>query len=131
MWLDAERNFFEYNKSIITLASSALVLSFTAAKISNLHTNLITLAISWVGFIITIFFGLSIQLMNFLYSLAESNIHKLSEDKVFKSENLKNPEVGFYWEARIVMFWISIFEMFLFILSLVFLMISAFLTISY
>ena len=127
VWAEAEMHLTEYNKSIISLSSSALILSFSVIKLGKLSPNKTILGISWVLFLLVIGLGLFIQLFSFLYHLSSGNIERLKKYKEWKTEMMwKNPEVAFFWSARSWMTRLSVIELLFFFLALSCLIIIAF-----
>ncbi len=127
MWERAQINLTEYNKSIITLSSSALVLSFSIIKIGNVTPNKYLLGLSWLLFLFAIGAGILIQLLSFIYTLAAGNIDRLYKHKEWKEEMILNPEIALFWNARSWMIWISLVEMLFFFIAIALLITTAFL----
>ena len=128
MWFKAESYLTDYNNTVITLSSSALVLSFSIVKIGKIFPNKYLLGFSWILFISVIVLAVIILFISFLHSLAGGNIERLQNNKEWKKEMMwEKPEVSFYWTARKIMFWLSIVELIAFVFALVILMLCAYL----
>lgn len=130
MWEKAQDHLTEYNKTVITLSSSALILSFSIVKIGNVQTNKLLLGFSWGLFLLAIGIGIFMLLLTFFYSLSAANLERLNAEKGYKFEDhMEKPEVLFFWRARSIMIWLSISELVLFFAALISLIITAFISI--
>jgi len=129
MWDQAESHLVEYNKTIITLSSSALVLSFSIIKIGGLVISKWLLGLSWGLFLLAIGVGIIILFMSFLYNLAAGNIDRLQKEKDFKfDDHVDKPEIIFFWKSRSLMIWLSVAELLFFFAAISTLIITAFLS---
>jgi len=129
MWEKAQPHLLEYNKSIITLSSSALILSFSVVKLGKVAPDKFLLGLSWVLFLFVISIGMLILLISFLYQLAAGNIDRLYNRKEWKDEMLFNPEIAFFWSSRSLMIWLSVIEILIFLTALSVLMLTAFVSV--
>ncbi len=88
VWDGAEKDLFEYNKTIITLSSSALVLSFTVIRLGNISLNKVLIGSSWTLFLLVILSGVLIQFSKFLYRLTDEVVKQGSNDGGYKKGEL-------------------------------------------
>ena len=130
VWDGAEKDLFEYNKTIITLSSSALVLSFTVIRLGNISLNKVLIGSSWTLFLLVILSGVLIQFSKFLYRLTDEVVKQGSNDGGYKKGELFSElEIPFYFASRFYMFWISVFQLVSFWFAFVLLMLAAFISI--
>lgn len=87
VWQQAKQSLDSYNKTIITLSSSLLVLSFSLLKVIDITLNVFYLKIAWISFFLVISLGVLVLLFKFFYFLCVGiikkktflNIRKLSD----------------------------------------------------
>lgn len=130
VWDKARKSLLDYNQSIITLSSSALVLSFTLIKITNLDLNKKLVGLSWMFYLLAILLGSSILFVNFLYNLTDGIVERESkEGKYKKLESIvKHREIKFYFLSRSLIFLFATSELIFFWLGFVFLIFAAYLS---
>ncbi len=111
-WDSSDTHLFEYNKNLITLSSSAFVLSFGFVKLAQISVNKVFLIFSWVMFLGVILSGSFLLLLNYLYRLNDSIMKRKSESKTYKTreEQLKSVELIFFFRSRGWMYWTVLSE---------------------
>lgn len=132
IWDESEKELFSFNKTLITLSSSALILSFTLISLTNLTVNKICLTISWALFLLTIILGSFLEFFRFLYRVTDRLIKSRADAGNYKKSGKPLSEIDeilFYFNIRSLMFGASFAELITFILAFVFLMIAAYLSI--
>jgi len=131
MFLIIEDALLEYNKTIITLSSSILILSFSLIKVANININKTLIGISWLFFIISIFCGVTVVFFKYYLKFADVMISEEKEhikhgkkDKRYLFMELK----GYYLMSNSLLL-LSIINYYSFFIGLLFLMICAFIVI--
>ena len=131
VWIRTQESLLDYNKSIITLSSSALVLSFSLIKITNVSINKYLIGLSWTFFLLTIFSGILTLFIKFLYDLVDGVIKREAKAGKYKKDKniLRFKEIIIYFKTREFIFWLAIFQLILFCLAFLLFIIAAFLSI--
>jgi len=128
VWAKAQESLLDYNKSIITLSSSALILSFSLIKITETSLNKWLVGLSWAFFLITILLGVLILFIKFLYDIADGLLEKGAKAGKYKKKEsiLKYKEIMIYFKYRGTIFWLAVFELLFFWIAFLLLIITAF-----
>ncbi len=126
-WDHAKEPFFDFNKTIITLSSSVLVLSFSLIKIKELEIDKGLIGLSWTAFLLTIFCGVIILYLQFVYKFTDSLIkQKADEGKYFQKTLLDNEEIVINYLSLTLIYFISLIELASFFIAFCILMFAAF-----
>lgn len=125
-WREAEEHLLDFNKTIITLSSSILVLSFSVIKIAGLSVNKNLIIISWLFFYLCILSGVVLLFLKFITRFADNvikeraNKHKYSMDKILDYE-----EVRVFYTLLPIMFILAFVELISFLVAFLILTIVA------
>jgi hypothetical protein len=121
IWDKIEKDLLDFNKTLITLCSSALVLSFTLIGFNKIKIDPVSLSTAWISLAISILFGALLLFLKFLYRLSEQIVKKNTEKGEYgKDKPLKShKELMFYFKSRTLIYWFAIFELSFFVVGLI------------
>lgn len=124
---DTYTHLIEYNKTAITLASSTLVLSFTALQLGKLHVNKWLLITSWVFLILVLICGVTTYFLNYLYALISGIVRKKAENKDYEDNRsfYISEEAKYYFWSRLLIYFLSIVQLLFFVIGIILLSIVA------
>lgn len=125
-WEESYSYLNEYNKTVITLSSSALILSITAIQLRKANFDKILLIISWSLFILVLILGVLLHFSNYLHTVTAKIIELKAKNKKYKDniEFINTNEANLYFSSRTWMFFLSFFQLIVFIAALIILMIT-------
>src|SRR5690348_4258665 len=83
-WEGSYTHLNEYNKTVITISSSALILSITAIQLSKVQPDKTLLITSWSLFTITLILGVLLHFFNYLHAVTAKIIKINFENKKYK-----------------------------------------------
>ena len=127
IWDKSEWRLFEFNKTIITLSSSTLVLSFSLINLIKLSIDGFLIAWSWFFLTVSLILGVTLYYMRFITFFLDRVIEKKADAKLYNQKNLlDNNEIIVYYSFLNFIFIISFVELFTFILGILFLMVAAY-----
>lgn len=128
LWDATYTHLNEYNKSVITLSSSALILSFTAIQIGQLNVDKSLLLFSWIFLIFVLISGVALFFLNYLYVVICGLLLKNTDKKLFKTkiEFLASEEATYYFYTRILMYYLSLFQLLAFSIGIIMLVLVAY-----
>lgn len=126
IWKKSEKSLVEFNRTLITLASSALVLSFSLINLVELNINKAIIGLSWTFFLLVILSGTFIHLLNFLHKLTNEVIKVKAEKGEYEKGEPLEVEMQFYFISRTIMFYATILEWLFFLVAFIFMMIGAY-----
>lgn len=84
IWQASEKYLVACNKNLVTLASSAIVITFAFVKINNTEFNKASLILSWVFLLLVIILGSLIFLLVYFHKLSDRLVKKFSDEGILK-----------------------------------------------
>lgn len=128
-WDKAENDLLNYNKTILTISSTSLVLSFSVIKITGIHINITLLGISWLLLSIALLTGAFLLFLKFIASLADGILiahdgKVTKEGKVFEWNTI-------YFTCLTWIFYLSLLQLITFIAGLLLLIGTVFFSLTY
>lgn len=130
-WDKTYKHLLEFNKTVITLSSSALILSFSATQLGTLSVNKCLLGISWMALAWVLISGICVYFFNYLYIVSDRIAEEISDQKKYKTTALflKSEEALYYFATRKLVYFLSLSQLIAFMLGLIFLLVTAFIMI--
>jgi len=138
VWELTERKLFSFNKTVITLSSQALVLSFSVIQIGKVPVNKSLIGWAWTFFLLAILSGVFLFFLKYLRSLSkeitdlnlkEGKYGKKPKDGGLQNKLILSKELNWVYKMQSWMFTISIFQLVIFLSAFIVLMLTAFLSI--
>ena len=126
-WESAETHLFDFNKTIITLSSSILVVSFSLIKLASLRINKTLLGWSWGLFVFTIACGVILLFLRFISRFTDRIIESQADKGNYKIPDLlTHEEIGIYFSSIFAMYLLSFIELLGFLAGMILLVYSAY-----
>jgi hypothetical protein len=135
-WNLSEEKLFDLNKTVITLSSSALVLSFSAIQIGKPTLIKSLIGLTWGSFLLVIIIGIFLIFIKYVRSLSNEIIRvNINKGKYVKDEKYKglseelllSKEFNFIYKTQSLMYILSILQLLFFTLSFLLLILTAYL----
>jgi hypothetical protein len=114
IWDETVTYLFEFNKTLITLASSTLVLSFAALQFNKSNSNVDknSLIVSWMLFMWILIAGASVHFFNYLYVLTNQMIKtELKDTSISEEKFWRSKESLYYTETRKIIYFLSLSQL--------------------
>lgn len=129
-WTSAEEHLFDFNKTIITLSSTIVVLSFTLISLRGLKIEKGLLATSWICFFVAIAMGVLLFYLKFISRFVDRIMEEKADSKKYLKKDFifDHEEIWVYFISLILMYVFSILELLTFLIGFGFLMLVAFRT---
>jgi hypothetical protein len=125
-WMSAIDHLLSYNNTLITLASTVLLSSFTATQLKIANLNLSLLHITWICSFITIVLAVILMFLNFYARLADTVWTRYIDEKREQVRPaMDDPIISKFYNSVIWIFILSVFEFLFFLVGIIFLYFSA------
>lgn len=127
VWNNSEQHLYEFNKTIITLSSSVLVLSFSIIQFTKSNVDKNSVKISWLALVLALIVGVALYFFRFIVSILYEKI-KVNEDKigvVTRDNFFEHRAIAAYSFLIILSFVLGFLQLIFFISGIVLLMSSA------
>ena len=128
-WQNSEQHLYEFNKTVITLASSALVLSFSVIQLMHAeigHSKGV-LGLSWAALVLSIIIGVVLHFLRFITAISIEKVREKEKRLTITKENFfDNKEVVTYASLISLSFILGLIQLILFTAGILLLMVTAF-----
>lgn len=123
-WNETEPHLYEFNKTIITLSSSILVLSFSVIQFSKSTVDKNIMGISWILLVLALIIGVILYFVRFIVAFS---VEKVKETRGVTNNNFfEHKECVVYSILISISFILGFTQLILFAAGVIILMISAF-----
>lgn len=127
-WDKAENDLLNYNKTVLTISSSSLVLSFSVIKVTGIHINIVLLGISWVLLSLALVVGVCLLFTKFFASLADGILFA-HDGKKITPEKVERLQV-IYFTSLTLIYYLGVIELLTFIFGLLLLIGTVFASVN-
>lgn len=126
IWDKCESRLFDFNKTIVSLSSSILVLSFSLISLTKVQVDTNLIIKSWLFITMSLISGLILYYLRFITFFLDRIVEDKANNKKYTKETLlNNNEVYLYYLFLPLMFIISFAELMFFIIGIIILMLVA------
>lgn len=124
VWSESEKYLYEFNKTIITLASSTLVLSFSIIQFLKSPIDKNNLVMSWIILVLALVIGVMLYFFRFIIAIAFEKVKP--KGSILRDDFFKHKDAVAYALLINASFILGILQLILFVLGIALLMLSAF-----
>lgn len=127
LWTEGEPHLYEFNKTVITLASSVLVLSFSIIQFTDSNISKSTLGRSWALLVMTLIIGTSLYFMRFITTISYEKVKNKEKYKPITRDNFFDIKEAVVYSFLISLaFILGLAQLILFVIGISLLMTAAF-----